>query len=93
MAEIVELLADVVGAGNVLSGDAVSPDYAHDEALTATPSLPLAVVRPGCTAEVSDVLRIAGELHVPVTAQRQWHRALGRGDLTPRTGSSSRSSG
>ena len=69
MAEIVELLADVVGAGNVLSGDDVSPDYAHDEALTATPSVPLAVVRPGCTAEVSAVLRIADELHVPVTAR------------------------
>ena len=47
MAEIVELLADVVGAGNVLAGDAVAPDYAHDEALTATPSVPLAVVRRG----------------------------------------------
>ena len=69
MAEIVELLADVVGAGNVLAGDDISPDYAHDEALTATPSVPLAVVRPGCTAEVSAVLRIADELHVPVTAR------------------------
>ncbi|HLN41439.1 MAG TPA: FAD-linked oxidase C-terminal domain-containing protein [Acidimicrobiales bacterium] len=69
MAEIVELLAEVVGAGNVLAGDDVSPDYAHDEALTATPSVPLAVVRPGCTAEVSAVLKIADELHVPVTAR------------------------
>jgi len=69
VAEIVELLAEVVGAGNVLAGDDVSPDYAHDEALTATPSVPLAVVRPGCTAEVSAVLRIADELHVPVTAR------------------------
>jgi len=69
VAEIVELLAEVVGAGNVLAGDDVSPDYAHDEALTATPSVPLAVVRPGCTAEVSAVLKIADELHVPVTAR------------------------
>jgi len=69
VAEIVELLADVVGAGNVLTGDDVSPDYTHDEALTATPSLPLVVVRPGCTAEVSAVLRMADELHVPVTAR------------------------
>jgi len=69
VAEIVELLAEVVGARNVLAGDDVSPDYAHDEALTATPSVPLAVVRPGCTAEVSAVLRIADELHVPVTAR------------------------
>ncbi len=69
MAEIVELLADVVGAGNVLAGDDVSPDYGHDEALTATPSVPLAVVRPGSTAEVSAVLKIADELHLPVTAR------------------------
>ncbi len=69
MAEIVELLADVVGAGNVLAGDDVSPDYAHDEALTATPSVPLAVVRPASTAEVSAVLKIADELHLPVTAR------------------------
>jgi glycolate oxidase len=69
MAEIVDLLTDVVGAGNVLAGDAVSADYGHDEALTATASVPLVVVRPACTEEVSAVLRIAGELHVPVTAR------------------------
>jgi len=69
VAEIVELLAEVVGAGNVLTGDTVPLDYAHDEALTATPSFPLAVVRPGCTAEVSAVLKVADELHVPVTAR------------------------
>ncbi|MGD0381608.1 MAG: FAD-linked oxidase C-terminal domain-containing protein [Acidimicrobiales bacterium] len=69
MAEIVELLAEVVGAGNVLAGDDMDPDYAHDEALTATPSAPLAVVRPGTTAEVAAVLKIADELHVPVTAR------------------------
>ena len=62
MAEIVELLADVVGAGNVLAGDDVSPDYGHDEALTATPSVPLAVVRPRSTAEVAAVLKVADEL-------------------------------
>jgi len=69
MAEIVELLADVVGAANVLVGEAVSPDYGHDEALTATASAPLAVVRPGTTAEVSAVLRLADELQLPVTAR------------------------
>ncbi len=69
MAEIVELLAEVVGGDNVLTGDEVHSDYAHDEALTAAPSLPLAVVRPRSTAEVAAVLRIADELHVPVTAR------------------------
>ena len=69
MAEIVELLTDVVGAGNVLTGDDISPDYAHDEALTATPSAPLAVVRPGSTEEVAAILKVADELHLPVTAR------------------------
>jgi glycolate oxidase len=69
MAEVVELLADVVGAPHVLAGDAIPPDYEHDEALTATPSTPLAVVRPASTEEVSAIVRVAGELHVPVTAR------------------------
>ena len=69
MAEIVELLTDVVGAVNVLTGDDISPDYAHDEALTATPSAPLAVVRPGSTEEVAAILKVADELHLPVTAR------------------------
>ncbi len=69
MAEIVDLLTDVVGAANVLAGDAVPPDYGHDEALTATATIPLVVVRPACTDEVAAVLRIASELHVPVTAR------------------------
>ncbi|MGA2521001.1 MAG: FAD-linked oxidase C-terminal domain-containing protein [Acidimicrobiales bacterium] len=69
MAELVELLAEVVGARHVLAGDAVPPDYAHDEALTATACPPLAVVRPGSTDEVAAVLRLCDELHVPVTAR------------------------
>jgi glycolate oxidase len=69
VAEIVELLAEIVGSGDVVVGDGISPDYAHDEALTATPSVPLAVVRPGSTEEVSAVLKIADELHIPVTAR------------------------
>ena len=85
MAEIVELLADVVGAGNVLAGDGIPPDYAHDEALTAAPSVPLAVVRPGSTAEVSAVLRVADELHVPVTA-RGSGTGLSGGAISPGDG-------
>jgi glycolate oxidase len=69
VAEIVELLAEVVGAANVVAGEAVSPDYAHDEALTATPVMPLAVVRPSSTHEVAEVLRLANEMHLPVTAR------------------------
>ncbi|HVA03689.1 MAG TPA: FAD-linked oxidase C-terminal domain-containing protein [Acidimicrobiales bacterium] len=85
MAEIVELLADVVGAANVLAGDDVSPDYGHDEALSATPSVPLAVVRPGSTAEVAAVLKLADELGLPVTA-RGSGTGLSGGAISPPDG-------
>jgi glycolate oxidase len=85
VAEIVELLAEVVGVGDVLAGDAVSPDYAHDEALTAAPRVPLAVVRPRSTAEVSAILKVADELHVPVTA-RGSGTGLSGGAISPGDG-------
>ena len=44
--DLVARLGKAVGSANVLSGDAIPDDYAHDEALTATPVMPLAVVRP-----------------------------------------------
>ena len=43
-------------------------DY-HDEALTSVPVTPLAVVRPGSTDEVSEVLKVASEHGVPVVAR------------------------
>jgi glycolate oxidase len=69
MGDITDLLVDVVGAGHVMIGDAISPDYTHDEALTAAPVIPLAVIRPGSTAEVATVLRLAQEHRVPVVAR------------------------
>ncbi len=62
-------LADLVGAGQVLTGDAIGDDYTHDEALTATAERPLAVVRPETTDDVAAVLRWATEHGVPVTAR------------------------
>jgi len=69
MGDIADLLVDVVGAGHVLTGDAISPAYTHDEALTAVPVMPLAVIRPGSTAEVAAVLRLAQDHRVPVVAR------------------------
>jgi glycolate oxidase len=69
MADIGVLLAEVVGEAHVLSGDAVSEDYAHDEALTAEPVLPAYVVRPSSAEEVAAVLRAANETGTPVTAR------------------------
>ena len=66
---LVEQLAVVVGTANVLTGDAVKEDYGHDEALTAVPQLPLAVVLPSATAEVAALLQVADEARLPVTAR------------------------
>jgi glycolate oxidase len=62
-------LEQIVGAGQVLTGDAIGDDYTHDEALTATPQRPLAVVRPADTDEVAAILRWATAAGVPVTAR------------------------
>ena len=62
-AEIADLFAPLVGRANVLTGEAVGDDYGHDEALTATPQLPAAVVRPETADEVANVLREAWGEH------------------------------
>jgi glycolate dehydrogenase FAD-linked subunit len=69
MTDIGARLVEIVGAEHVLTGDAVSADLAHDEALTAEPVLPAFVVRPSSAAEVAAVLRAAGETGTPVTAR------------------------
>jgi glycolate oxidase len=65
----IELLAGVVGAEHVRTGDAIKDDYGHDEALTAQPQRPLAVVSPASTDEVAAVVRLADEHRIPVTAR------------------------
>jgi glycolate oxidase len=69
MTDVSALLADAVGGEHLLSGAAAGDDYGHDEALTVTPEIPAFVVRPGATAEVAAVLRIADEHRIPVTAR------------------------
>jgi glycolate oxidase len=69
MADLEARLLDVVGAQQVLVGDAIGDDYTHDEALTGVPVRPLAVVRAGSADDVVSVLRICDELGVPVTAR------------------------
>jgi glycolate oxidase len=59
-------LRKVVGDAFVLSGAQVHTDYTHDEALTAEPVTPGAVVLPATTAEVAEILRTASQLRVPV---------------------------
>ncbi|HZB71180.1 MAG TPA: FAD-linked oxidase C-terminal domain-containing protein [Acidimicrobiales bacterium] len=69
MADLLARLGDAVASEHVLAGDAASDDYARDESLTVAACTPAAVVRPGTTAEVAAVLRVADELRVPVTAR------------------------
>jgi glycolate oxidase len=69
MADIGARLAEIVGAEHVLTGAAVSEDYAHDEALTAEPVLPAYVVRPADAEQVAGILTAAAETGTPVTAR------------------------
>ena len=69
MPELMEQLRKVVGEPHVVTGDAVHSDYTHDETLSTTPVVPLALVLPGSTGEVSEVLRLASEHEVPVIAR------------------------
>jgi glycolate oxidase len=69
MSDIVEMLTDVVGEGAISSGDAVSDDYAHDEALTAVGQRPLAVVWPATATDVKRIIELAAEAGVPLTAR------------------------
>ena len=66
MSELLEQLRKAVGETNVRVGDAVHADYTHDETLGVTPVLPLALVLPGSTGEVSEVLKVANEHRVPL---------------------------
>ncbi len=59
----------VVGDRHVLSGATVHEDYTHDEAMTVEPVIPLAVVLPGSTQDVSDILRHATRANLPVVAR------------------------
>jgi glycolate oxidase len=69
MGDLESRLADALGPAHLLVGTTIGDDYTQDEALTAVPVTPLAVVRPGTTADVAAVMRICDELGVPVTAR------------------------
>jgi glycolate oxidase len=66
MSDLLEQLRKAVGDGHVRVGEAIHPDYTHDETLTVAPVVPLVLVQPSSTDEVSEVLRVATERRVPV---------------------------
>jgi glycolate oxidase len=69
MSDVLEQLRKAVGEPFVLSGETVHADYTHDEAMTGRPVTPLAVVLPGSTGDVVEILRTASERRVPVVAR------------------------
>ena len=66
---IVDRLVAAVGPAHVDTGGDVADEFGHDEALGVEPVLPLAVVRPGSTAEVAAVVVAAAAVGVPLTAR------------------------
>jgi glycolate oxidase len=69
MGDVAGKFAGIVGEGNLLSGDQVGEDYAHDESLTCEPHKPAFVAKPGTAEEVAALLLAAAEDDVPVTAR------------------------
>ena len=67
-AEDLSALQTIVGESNVLWGDAINPDYAHDE-LGGVERMPEALVRVRTTEEVSGVMKLAYERCIPVTVR------------------------
>lgn len=69
MTEPAAVFADIVGHHNLLTGDAISDDYAHDEELSVEPQMPAFVAKPATTEEVSHLLAAASQYRIPVTAR------------------------
>jgi glycolate oxidase len=65
--EVIAKLRKIVGDENVLVGDGINEEYAHDESLRVKHCLPDVVVKPGSTEEVASILRLANEKRIPVT--------------------------
>jgi len=61
--------AEIVGGGNLLTGDAIPEDYWHDEEITKPPQKPAYVAKPARADEVARLLKAATEHNVPVTAR------------------------
>lgn len=58
----------IVGEADVLHGQAINPDYAHDE-LGGISRMPEVLVRVHSTQEVSAVMKLAYERNIPVTVR------------------------
>ena len=64
----IRALKGIVGENEVLFGDDINPDYAHDE-LGGIEKMPDALVRVHSTEEVSAIMKYANERLIPVTVR------------------------
>ncbi|MGW4486388.1 FAD-binding oxidoreductase [Amycolatopsis sp. NPDC004368] len=69
MGTVAARLAEIVGTENLLVGEAISDDYAHDEALSVQQQKPAYVAKPHSAEEVAQLLKAASEARLPVTAR------------------------
>lgn len=68
-AQIAGQLCDIVGQRRFQYGDAIKPDYSHDEMPIYGKFLPEAVCLPETTEEVSAIMRVCSENKIPVTVR------------------------
>ncbi|MEB3020823.1 FAD-binding oxidoreductase [[Mycobacterium] crassicus] len=61
--------ADIVGVGDLLTGEQIGPDYSHDEALVGAPVAPGYLARPQTAEQVAALLAAATAAKIPVTAR------------------------
>ncbi len=64
----IAILKEIVGADEVLFGDNINPDYAHDE-LGGIEVMPEVLVRVHSTEEISRIMKHAYENNIPVTVR------------------------
>ncbi len=64
----VAALRAIVGESNVLFGDEISPDYAHDE-LGGIENMPDVLVRACSTEQISEIMKLAYNRCIPVTVR------------------------
>ncbi len=63
---VIALLTEIVGGGNVLTGDE-RENYSRDEMPGSKPILPEVVVKPENTGSIAKILKLADEKKIPVT--------------------------
>lgn len=66
MQAVVSSLGSIVGETNVFSGDGIEERYCVD-IMQKHRSRPSCVVRPGSTAQVAEIVKVAGKAAIPIT--------------------------